>query len=522
MSLTQMSLSGAAMIFCIVVIRALAVHKLPKRAFMVMWGAALARLLVPFSLPSVFSVYTLAGRLVPARPTVEYIPAVEHSPAVGTAAMLPGLHMTAPAASPAVTPAGARIDPWTFVWLVGALACALFFAAAYFRCRREFKASLPVDNAYARQWLSGHPIGRTVEIRQSDKISAPLTYGVFRPVILMPKTTDWEDRDTLRYVLAHEAVHIRRLDAVTKLLLVAAACVHWFNPAVWIMYALANRDIELSCDEAVVRQLGEGTRSAYAMALIRMEETRNGLTPLYNGFSKNAIEERIIAIMRSKKTSVASVFVTAVLVVCMVMAFATTGLAAGVSSAGSGETEISYTFSDVEWWTAEEYAAWLENEKEALQSVIGSWAWTSGDGWFVWTQERVDEAIERYEKTLKDIQSGIKISKPVAEGDTMVMFGFSDAAIETDVKDYVFATDEASDLELLLEEYKEFGLTYDIAATGEINMKWQGNPVHSVYDTEKGIWTANSLRGLYLGPAAVDLETVYEHGILIGLRERED
>ena len=66
-----------------------------------------------------------------------------------------------------------------------------------------------------------------------------------------------------------------RFDAVTRLVLTVALCVHWFSPAVWIMYVLANRDIELSCDEAVIRKFGERTKSAYAMALIRMEEARN-------------------------------------------------------------------------------------------------------------------------------------------------------------------------------------------------------------------------------------------------------
>ena len=201
--------------------------------------------------------------------------------------------------------------------------CAAFFATAYLKCRREFKASLPVVNEYAKHWLSEHRIYRTIEIRQSGRISAPLTYGVFRPVILMPKTADWKDLDTLNYVLTHEYVHIRRFDAVTKLVLTAALCVHWFNPAVWMMYVLANRDIELSCDETVIRQFGERTKSAYAMTLICMEETRSGLTPFCNNFSKNAIEERIIAIMKMKKKSTAVIICAAMLVAGISAVFAT-------------------------------------------------------------------------------------------------------------------------------------------------------------------------------------------------------
>ena len=103
---------------------------------------------------------------------------------------------------------------------------------------------------------------------------------MFHPVILMPTSTKWENTDSLEYVLAHEYVHIRRFDSIRKLALIVVLCVHWFNPLVWGMYVLANRDIELSCDEAVVRLFGESAKTAYARALISMEETRSGLTPL--------------------------------------------------------------------------------------------------------------------------------------------------------------------------------------------------------------------------------------------------
>lgn len=129
------------------------------------------------------------------------------------------------------------------------------------------------------QWLRQHPLRRKIAIRQSDRISSPLSFGVLRPVILLPKKTDWTDEEALRYVLEHEFVHIRRFDSVGKLLLIAAACVHWFNPLVWAMYVLANRDLELSCDETVLRRFGGDVRGAYARVLIRMEERRRGVQP---------------------------------------------------------------------------------------------------------------------------------------------------------------------------------------------------------------------------------------------------
>jgi len=228
-----------------------------------------------------------------------------------------------------------------WIWGIGLSLLAMYFTVAYMRCRSRFMTSQPVKNAFAAQWLAGHRCGRTVTIRQSGEIKAPLTYGVIRPVILMPAGTDWEGTKELQYVLTHEYVHIRRFDGVTKLLLTAALCIHWFNPLVWVMYTLANRDIELSCDERVVRLLGEAIKSAYALALIGMEEKKSGLAPLCSHFSKNAIEERIEAIMKMKKVTAFSLAAACAVVVVMGSAFATS--AAERTSDGAREKEEKQT-----------------------------------------------------------------------------------------------------------------------------------------------------------------------------------
>lgn len=284
-----MSLHGAVMIAVITILRALTLNQVPKKTFLVLWALALMRLLVPFSLPSRLSVYTLLARQAPA---------VSDATAVSPPPVLPAAPVTV---MPQVTaPSASTVSPWAVVWLVGIEVCALTFAVLYVRCYREFQTSLPVEHDYARRWLAAHPLRRKLVIRQSDRVSSPLTFGVLRPVILMPKSTDWSDEGTLRFVLEHEFVHVQRFDALSKLALIAAVCVHWFDPLVWVMYVLANRDLELSCDEIVVHRFG-GARADYARTLIRMMETRSGVAPLCNGFSKNAIEERITAIMKRRK-----------------------------------------------------------------------------------------------------------------------------------------------------------------------------------------------------------------------------
>ena len=338
MSLLQMSFSGAVFITAVVMIRAAAINKLPKKTFLVLWELVMVRLLIPFSIPSVFSVYTLVthGLSSAALPevTTDYnMPAVE-----GVFAATGGMEQP---------PADilSSVSLWFIVWCAGMIPAALFFVISYLRCLMEFRTALPVRSHYVEKWLEQHPLKRPVLVRQSDRISTPLTYGILRPVILMPKKTDWKNEKQLQYILTHEYVHIYRYDTVTKLLAACALCVHWFNPFVWVMYRLFNRDIELACDESVIRQFGEKSKSAYSLMLVNMEAAKSGLLPFCNNFSKNAVEERITAIMKMKKTSLFAICIAAMLIVGVTTTFAT-------SAAGSdreSNTVQGTDFSDEEF-----------------------------------------------------------------------------------------------------------------------------------------------------------------------------
>ncbi len=330
MNLLQMSSAGSVMILAVIVIRALTINLLSKKTFNILWGISVVRLLFPFSIPSAFSVYSLMGSHLSEKSPQDFGGQIGPE---GQIAAVPGNIMDAIN----------TISVWMVIWAVGALVCAAFFGMAYWKCCQEFRTSLPVNNDFADSWLKTHQQRRRISIRQSSRFSAPLTYGLLHPVILMPTSTRWEDTGSLKYVLAHEYVHIKRMDSITKLVLTAALCVHWFNPLVWAMYILANRDIELSCDEAVVRLFGIGTKAAYARALISMEEVRSDFTPLCNNFNKNAIEERITAIMKIKKTTIFSLILTGFIVAGTATAFATSANAQTQQTEAveqDGKTEI--------------------------------------------------------------------------------------------------------------------------------------------------------------------------------------
>lgn len=407
MSLMNMSFSGAVFIIAIMLIRAIAINRLPKKTFLVLWMLALVRLLVPFSVPSMFSVYTLirGNESTPAFSVTEADNIVQDTPPLNPIATLQRTEQLQQGTRSSVSLLFA-------VWCAGMILLAIFFAVSYLRCLREFQTALPVHDPYAEQWLKKHPLKRKLLIKQTDQISAPLTYGIFHPVILMPKTTDWANKKELQFVLTHEYVHICRFDTVTKLMMLAALCVHWFNPFVWVMYLLFNRDIELACDESVLRLLGIQSKSDYSLMLIHMEAKKSGLLPLCNNFSKNAIEERITAIIKTKKTTIFSLVLACLIVVGTATAFITSAKATD---------QASVETADIEWWTYNEYKEWLENEKVQLQSMIGEKGYTGGRGEFVWTQEIVDETIAMYENILEDIKNGWMISKPDDGSDGVMM-----------------------------------------------------------------------------------------------------
>lgn len=361
MSLVQMSLSAALMIVAIIILRALTIERFPKKTFLVLWWIALLRLLIPFSIPSVMSIYSWISPDVPkavhqevqeitesqstSEPVLEIpsevlqnaspqedavsaVPEQTRSEVVENSTQfemtpIPDTDIEYIEVKPSKSFSEIFFDMLPVIWGVGIGVIAAFFGINYWKGIREFRMSLPVENEFVDEWLSSHQLRRNITIRQYDCIHTPLTYGIFRPVILLPKESLKQPPSTLNFILTHEWVHIRRFDCVTKILLTAALCIHWMNPLVWVMYLLFNRDIELSCDETVLHLLGRNRRSDYALALIDMEEQKGGFASFASGFGRNAIEERIRAIMKMKKASLITILAAVVVVACVSILFAT-------------------------------------------------------------------------------------------------------------------------------------------------------------------------------------------------------
>ena len=366
MELVHMGLQGSALIVIVLLVRALFGRHLPKAVLPVLWIIVLARLLIPLSIASPLSAWTLAGTSLAddsvARPVaVEAVidngvlpleaPASDAStagaPATFASASAPlsspvGIQPGKEAASPTIVPDTAvpskpsilaeawealgALPAWQVIWVSGTIVCLLAAAVLYLGLTCAFHLAVPVDDPFAKTWLHAHPLRRRVRIRTCERVRTPMTYGLLRPTILVPPDFDWTDRVSAGLMLEHELVHIRRFDVAFKALLVVAVCLHWFNPLVWAMYVLANRDLELSCDERVLRRLNARGRTAYATALIDAAECASGLLPAAVGFGKSDLSRRVRAIVRPDRPRLAATAAASLLVVAATTAFATTGV----------------------------------------------------------------------------------------------------------------------------------------------------------------------------------------------------
>ena len=336
MSILQMGITGGLLVIAIFLIRAVALNYLPKKMFLMLWGVVLFRLLAPVSMPLPFSVPSIICDISRTVLPDSSIPLVINNILNASEAEV-GRTGTPKKIGEGAQGEFYNIALATTIWLLGMIAAFIICAVIYYINYRGLRFAMTIrENDYLNEWLAEHRLLRSITIMQSDRILSPLAVGIIKPRIIIPKTMNMSDKQLLNYVLAHEYFHIKRYDAIWKMLLLLAICIHWYNPMAWVMFALASRDLELTCDEAVINRFGVKIKKAYAYMLIGMAVQGGEFAPLYNGFSKNAIEERIESIMKIKKTSLVGIIIAILLVVG-----ATTVLAKSSNSTDISKNAIS-------------------------------------------------------------------------------------------------------------------------------------------------------------------------------------
>lgn len=284
MGLFQRSMAAAVFIVCTLVLRRLAFNKLPGRTFAVLWKMAVLRLLLPFS-------FRVGNWFIQKQASPVMLSVRKEAEKTAMEAEAIGLVQF-------------FLRNIGLIWFLGVALLALFFTVGYIRAYFQLREAIPCKDFGGSDEVVGKYGGgltKGVNVCILDRVAAPITYGIFCPRIILPKAMDFTDKDMLGYVLKHEMIHIKRRDNLWKFLLIAAFCLHWFNPFVLIMYFLMNRDMEIACDEGVISSMGKKDRQKYAMALVTLAEKRAFSPVICSGFGESAVSERIRRIMDYKK-----------------------------------------------------------------------------------------------------------------------------------------------------------------------------------------------------------------------------
>lgn len=287
------NIMAGMVILCIVTARKIFIYRIPGRIWLLLWKILMVQLLCPF---------TIALRLQNADVSRKVAGLLRFQEKI----KLSGNEMPPLFAG--------RI--MKIIWLLGVIVIAGIFISSHLTKRIVYCTAIPVKENYFEEWRKSHALKRTVEIKESDRIAVPLTYGVIRPVILLPAHADIRERN-LAFVLEHEFIHIRCLDVLLKWILAIICSIYWYNPLIWVMYNLVNRDMELSCDEVLLKNHTPEYRKEYLQVLIDLEEKRVQRDLLCSSFCKYPMEERIRVMVMTERYRFANVLLS-LSIVCLI------------------------------------------------------------------------------------------------------------------------------------------------------------------------------------------------------------
>ena len=301
LKLLNLSISASWLVLAVLVLR-LVSKRSPKWMNVLLWGIVALRLVLPFSVESALSLIPSAETVSPAVVQFDPAPTITSGVSIIDNAVNPSLseHFAA-VPTMIVNPLYVWTEIAGWVWLIGLGTMLLYALVSYLRLRRRVRVSLPVQD----------------HIYLCDAISSPFILGVVKPHIYLPSGLDEVQRQN---VLSHEQAHLARRDHWWKPLGFALLAVYWFNPVLWLAYALLCRDIELACDERVIRTMDESAVKTYSTVLLACSMPRKAVITCPLAFGEVGVKERVKNALHYKKPAfwvvAASVAVCVVVAVC--------------------------------------------------------------------------------------------------------------------------------------------------------------------------------------------------------------
>lgn len=301
-AILNMSITASYVALAVIAIRLL-LNKVPKVFSYALWSAVLIRLLFPFSFNSVFSFFSVINHTTQTNTgAIEYVPrniGLVQNPAVDHF-----VNSSLPSATPtANTNTIPIMDIAGIIWAAGVAALLIYSIISYIKVISNVKtATLIRDNIF-----------------ETDRISTPFVFGFIRPKIYVPAGISPNE---LSYILAHEQTHIKRLDYLIKPFAFLVLIVHWFNPLMWLSFALMSKDMEMSCDESVLKKMGCDVKGSYANSLLSLSVKRSRLlsgSPL--AFGESSIKSRIKNVLHYKKPALWVVAAACIVTLIVIIGF---------------------------------------------------------------------------------------------------------------------------------------------------------------------------------------------------------
>ena len=288
------------LILAILLLR-LVLKKAPKWISVALWGIAAVRLLLPFSLESIFSMVPSRDLVTP-EIMLDPTPTIQSGIPVVNDVINPIIQQSfAPNPGTSMNPLQLWIPVAAILWLAGFAAMVLYTLISYWRLKRTVSDGVEVRAG----------------IYRSRNVPSPFVLGLLRPRIYLPEGISKDDEP---FVIAHEEAHIRRRDHWWKPFGFLLLSIHWFNPLMWLGYIFLCRDIELACDEKVIDALGEEVKADYSQALLNCSVSRKRIAACPLAFGEVGVKQRIKSVLHYKKPAfwilIAAIIISIIAAVC--------------------------------------------------------------------------------------------------------------------------------------------------------------------------------------------------------------
>jgi beta-lactamase regulating signal transducer with metallopeptidase domain len=277
----NMSLTASYVIIFVMIIRLL-LKKAPKVISYALWGLVAFRLIIPFSFESIFSLMPRNTNTVPISYNIIYQQSPQINSGIELVDSFVSQSLSAPTIGASVNPLQIYVEAGTYIWILGIIALLVYSFVSILVLKRQLKSAKIIKK----------------NIYEATSLKTPFILGFIKPKIYLPVGLNLEERG---YILLHEQIHINRKDHIIKVLAFLILSVHWFNPLVWIAFILMSTDMELSCDEEVLKRMNEDVKKSYANSLLSLATGRRIVNGSPLAFGEGNVRERIKNVLNYKK-----------------------------------------------------------------------------------------------------------------------------------------------------------------------------------------------------------------------------